>query len=491
MRLAVLLGLLFIVLPATTDAQIPTTPRHVGQGRYVYQGERSPVEILTQHQTSGNWLKLQAYAKELLQDLTNDPVLKPLLGNVEKNYYYLVWESKNSEGKWVANRVLVHASLEPQHATRLPGLESTWGSEPAADRTPEPSEPSAEPRVDENGPELIDVLISPAQFASLTSVYVAKPTPDPLLAQVPDVVSKINALGYLARALGTGAAEAPSVLVYVNQPRLPVKRGSYTITDAIVTRRTSALLVNEVETTHASVKLRQARTSPCAGALADKLKEELTTIVKSDTCAKSGEDCAKELKGQIEKTYTATVSACPAEPPAGIGYDPVQAVEQEFAKLVAVGGARVTKGEFAMTNTPLTRFSFGLMTGLLIGKTTLKEERVKVDGGKIVNAPLDRALSMVVVNIHPISYDSDWPRVSFAERFRLFGGTVLTPDFGFTAGAGFGLLRGLTVNAGAVWLLMETPKSDERIGEAPVNANDPFKTRVGTGGFIGLSYTFK
>jgi hypothetical protein len=47
------------------------------------------------------------------------------------------------------------------------------------------------------------------------------------------------------------------------------------------------------------------------------------------------------------------------------------------------------------------------------------------------------------------------------------------------------------VNGGAVWLFMETPKSNERVGEAPQDTKDPFRSRVGFGGFVGLSYTFK
>jgi hypothetical protein len=169
----------------------------------------------------------------------------------------------------------------------------------------------------------------------------------------------------------------------------------------------------------------------------------------------------------------------------------VVATEQEFRKLVVSGGARVVTGETSAVNQPFTRLSYGLMSGLLIGNTTLKEARVEVDGGKIVNAPLDRALTMVVLNIHPWTYDIEWPKVSWAERFRTFAGGVITPDFGLTAGVGLGLVRGLTVNGGAVWLFMETPKANERVGEAPQDTNDPFRSRVGFGGFVGLSYTFK
>lgn len=52
-----------VVLWAHTAAgQITSTPRHIGDARYVYEGERSPVEVLTQHQKSGDWGRLQRYA---------------------------------------------------------------------------------------------------------------------------------------------------------------------------------------------------------------------------------------------------------------------------------------------------------------------------------------------------------------------------------------------------------------------------------------------
>lgn len=496
MRVAALIcGL--ALFAGTAGAQITSTPRHIGESRYTYEGDRSPVEILTQHQKSGDWDRLQRYAQELLADFGKQPNIAALLGNVEKNYYYFVWQSEGSDGKPVINRALVHRNLEPQRAARLPGIDSSWPQSTGAElKTPEPAAPPREQPVNDGGAELFDVLLTDATRASLTSVYVFTPTPDPIQTQLPDVVSKLNILGFLAKTEGAAGDESSSLLVYVNQPNLLMSRAKVQIKDVIATRILAASLIKDAEKTFQAVMTHQARSSPCAQKLAEALRSGITEVATTAACNEGNATCATALKQKIDSTYQSLAdpkspNACTAEPAMGFGFDPVVATEQEFRKLVISGGARTVTGEASAVNQPLTRLSYGLMTGLLIGNTTLKEARVKVDAGKIVNAPLDRALTMVVLNIHPWAYDSEWPRVSWAERLRAFAGGVITPDFGLTAGVGLGLVRGLTVNGGAVWLFMETPKANERVGEAPQDTNDPFRSRVGLGGFVGFSYTFK
>lgn len=491
----------FTLLPAVTLAQIPTVPRYVGQASFIFKiSDRSPVDILTQHQESGDWNKLQAYARELLKDFGKQPPIAALLGDITENYYNFIWESKNAEGKAIVNRVLVHMKLKPQHAARLPGI-SYEAPQPVAPATlaseatkalPDPPEPQVEAPIDALGPQLFDVLLSPADVATLSSVYVSTPAVDPATAQLPDVMAKVNILGFAAKATGT-EDRPPQILVYVNQPILPVRRAAIKIKDVIETRPALSSLTDAYGKVLNAVLTRQARTSPCAATLANAIKTALDEAVspKGGVCTNASDACAKLVTTTIDSTYASTIKGCAKETLAPVGFDPVVAVEQEFKKVIAVAGPKQTTGESTLNNTPLTRYSFGLMTGLLIGHTTLREPRLKVDSGKIANAPLDRALSMVVVNAHPWPYDSEWSGMSKAESFRLFGGTVLTPDFGFTGGIGFGLVRGLAVNAGAVFLLSDAAKAGEKVGAEPTDKNDPFRSLLHVGGFVGFSYIFK
>jgi len=229
-------------------------------------------------------------------------------------------------------------------------------------------------------------------------------------------------------------------------------RAEIKIKDAISTKQPPAALAEAAGKALTSVRLRQARTSPCALSAAEAMKKAIDDVTGGPSCTAGGEACATAAKGAIEKAFADTVTMCRPESGPAYGFDPVAATEQEFKNLVVAGGAKVITGESTLANTPLTRFSYGLMGGLLVGHPRIKEPRVKVENGKIVSAPMDHALTIVVVNMHPAAYDAEWPVVSMAERFRFFGGAVLTPDFGATVGAGFGIVRGLSINIGVALL---------------------------------------
>jgi hypothetical protein len=499
MRRRILSLLAVLVCPGLAFAQIPTVPRHIGQAMYTFT-DRSPIKILTQHQTSGDWTKLQAYARELLKDFAKHAELKAMIGDVTTDYYNFVWESTNADGKAVVNRVLVQMQLKPQHASRLPGVSYKGPAALSEDalvqqaKAVPPVEAPIETVIPFDGPRVFDLLLSDNPVSSLSSVYVSTPAVNPAVAQLPDVVARVNVFGFAAKALGTGNSPT-QIRVYVNQPVLPVSRAAIKIKDVIATRAAALDLLSDVETTQVNLRTRQARTSACARRLNDSLKAALDAAIKrpppNNVCDSASDKCSALVKTTIAETYVSTVAACAPETLAPVGFDPVAAVEQEYKKLIATAGPKQTTGESTLTNTPLTRLSFGVMSGLLIGRTSLKEARVKMDGGKIANAPLERALTMVVLNIHPQAFDAEWNRMSREERLRVFFGTVLTPDFGFTAGAGLGIVRGLAFNAGAVFLLSETVKAGEKVGDPPKDTKDPFRSQLGIGGFIGFSYAFK
>ena len=105
------------------------------------------------------------------------------------------------------------------------------------------------------------MLLTDAIEARLTSVYVSTPKDSPLVTQLPDVVTKLNIIGFLAGAAGTGNT-APSILVSVNQPDLPMKRAEIKIKDAISTKQPPAALAEaagKTLTSYACGKLERLR----------------------------------------------------------------------------------------------------------------------------------------------------------------------------------------------------------------------------------------
>jgi hypothetical protein len=117
--------------------------------------------------------------------------------------------------------------------------------------------------------------------------------------------------------------------------------------------------------------------------------------------------------------------------------------------------------------------------------------RVKVKDGILVADPLDRRLSLVVVNLGFKPYDEGAFHPTLAERLRWFVGAVVTPDFGVAAGVSAGIVRGLTVNFGGAILGVRGLQSDDELGRPPSHDEDPFRLAQARVLFLGAGYTFK
>lgn len=471
------LGVLaMLTIAATAHAQVYSIPTHLPPAARVPVGDTDPLDELATSYKRGDTEQFNDDAMRLLRRLADaSRDVRGQLGDLKQNYFRLVWISTGSDGKDVLNSALVHHTWSASMAARLPGLRK-----------------SAEAR----GPEVRDVLLTYAAEASLDSRWVFTPVAEPLATQLPDVISKLNPLAMLARSLGT-ESQAAALLVYVNRPDMMRSRATIAIKDTVTTLSSADDLLRKVNLRSAAIDLRQARASACAQEFNKRMTTAARGALKEDFCARTGDDCSAEVKRSLEAVLPAFVkdtgwaSACAMEPWWGTGPDRLAAIEQEFLKLVAEAAPTVLTGESTLSNTPLTRWSFGVMTGVLFTEVSRDEARVKLDGNVIASAPMDRLMTMVILNYHPERYNAEWPDVTFAERFRWFGGVVLTPDIGLAVGAGLGIVRGLSVNAGAAWLFADTVKGDDAIGGVPSDPKRPFKLRGGAGMFLGLSYAFK
>ena len=140
-------------------------------------------------------------------------------------------------------------------------------------------------------------------------------------------------------------------------------------------------------------------------------------------------------------------------------------------------------------NRPLTRFSFGVLSSLILS-TSASSPRATIQSGNLTEDPLRGPMPMGVLNIHPWPYDADSEEGSWKERFRLFAGGILSPEFGFSAGAGVQLVRGFSLNAGVGLLFIDILKEGEEFGKKPVDPEDPFEYGTATAFFFGVGYNF-
>ena len=467
---------------ALAEAQVPTMPiRVLAPTEYVYSGT-NPISALSEAQNAGDWDQVQTLALKMLNgwcDATykkdHSTALCDRVSPVDRNYFNLIWLSTDKDSKPAVARVLVHDGLKPEHATDLPGLHG---------------------KIDQKStqPKVLDVFLSkPGTPSTLRSVYLSTQNPNPLLAQLSDVFQKSNVLGFLAAAGGGLDANAPSITVTIYEVNLPFADAVIQVTDQILTVALATEFAKQVDAAVDELNRRQLRSSTCGKDLASAYAKALKDLAaKEPTCVYDArKDTTTSNLASCVKQLTAAVSAItPAGPCVPVnGFDPVVFVDDSFRAFIAKLAPQTVVGQTALKNKPLTWASFGLMAGYMPGHTNMAETRVSVQSGKIATNPMPRNPTFVIFNIHPWRYDGTLQHVSWQERVRAFAGTAITPDFGVTFGVGFGIVRGLAVNFGPVWFFSDTLRSTETLNEAP-KSKDPFETKSGLGGFVGVSYSF-
>lgn len=161
-------------------------------------------------------------------------------------------------------------------------------------------------------------------------------------------------------------------------------------------------------------------------------------------------------------------------------------VDKRFRDHVAAISGTKIDHEAALTNEPKTHFSIGTVVAYL-GTVWTDETRVKVSSsGALVEDPLPRALTGVVVNWSAKGFQASDPRTSASERFRAFTGVAVTPNIGWISGGTVQVFSGFSVNAGFALLALPTGE----VGSTPESAK-PFKTNWAWAPLVGAGFNWK
>lgn len=470
------------------SAQIVTTSERLARTSLRCDGAacESPVSVLSRHFTHGDIPRMQRYGAELLQTLARSgPTdLKTALGDVERNYYRFVWVCRDDAGTTSLQSFVVHLG-EDGIVRTLPGITSS-------SRT-----------------QLIDVFISTDPTAVLESQYVSTPVKDPLAAQIPGFIEKTGLIGFLAglplaRGEETAGAHPAIVTTYaVSKPRLPVSRADLKIRDTVIVPGSVSGVRSAAEELARRLSARDVRLSSCGQALAHADADAVAKGLASTACtARPGQEggltasevghCRGSLLDAVAEAFTAA-STCRDTPPAP-GEDPLLVVDKQFTDLLGTMRESRRTAEWKLTNAPRTRYSFGVLSAAILGRPhyTSGTVRSKIgSNGSIVIDPMPTLLTMALVNIHVRPYDSQADSVTWAERFRLFAGTTITPDFGLGGGAGVMIVRGLTADVGFANLFVRSPREGFKVGQTPPAGSSPFSAGNARAWFAGLSYSFK
>lgn len=543
-----LISLALVLASDQLSAQVLVEPEPLPANQDVTCGQHtnpaSKIAELRDHYTAGRWELLQAQTRELLNSCTffDENIDKHLFvvstgegryrrPNFKRDWYMVVLATVNRQDEPLTVRYLVRDPVPPPYVNATVGVLS------------EPRDSQESEVCGERTPRLLQVVLAPHSALSVHTTTHVTETPDPVQEQVADFVKAIAdpsvvvslLKGIIAPASGEAAAAAQPEPVRATLARVfpPVSRGDYKYTDVIsapptldaekgVRLRARFEAVVEAATkaaegarqaTSAAVKEEQGLPSAASeserqqaaarrrdAAEAEKLRKSEMVLAKvlgnaaseyvrekertSCSAAKYDPSCWRGLANLLrEKTTEFCVTEetlCKA--------DMDDLVLLKFLEVADPPKTTTASASVTFANTPYQRLSFGAV-GAYVVNASLPRDRVKVDGGKLVSDPLGRAMTAVVLNVHP-RFNPKAPTMERGERWRGFAGAVLTPNLGLCLGAGYGILRSLSINAGYALLVVPTLRTGDELDAPPSDGRRPLRAGPAHVAFIGLGYKF-
>jgi hypothetical protein len=483
----------------------------------------------------GDWECLQGNVMAALRPRTGDPAAAASIHTFDfaHNYYRLALVSDRRAPDGEIVQFLVHGSLQADETTAQQIVDDPKGGcaqvkvadidEPFAQRLPGLT-------------KLYDVFATTNRADERAASYLTTPVPDPFLEKLSAFFSKIDPAALLSRFVRINVAAAADVeilFVHVSEVTLPRRRASIAITDLV--NKSSHLDLEKLGLDSAQLAadlpLRTARGSACAEALTpclDAVLRDAAACLTPDPPA--GQDDLQRCLGpagggivscplpipplpgnavdsckgdrdnrrrclirkRVSHAYATVIGGiATCAPGARPDFVKEAAVESAYLGLVPNAKPQQLKKDSTYENALPTRRTLGLISSLMV--ETSGDERVKLDGGKLVTDPLRGAMGLAVVNYHPVGFDPKSEEPTFGERFRLFAGPVITPEFGLGAGVGYAIWRGVSVNVGYAQVRVNTLRRGDRLADpavAPSNLRRPF--RDGNTGvvFVGLGFNF-
>ncbi len=493
---------------AERDIKVPVAPDPKGRcGKKESENRLEDLAILYQ---MAQWAELQEQADCILSLLDNKDT--PMLFLPAVHYYSVIFVAKGRLQEPQVIRFLIHRDSPeaPYHddlTTRLLGI--------SVDGRPELREVFLTKAPAEG---LIEGL-SESPIMTLNSTYTFTRVDNPLTVQLADFVKQFPAViagipivpGTTLGIIGVPSPPPPltkgtppptTVPLRVKVSRVPVvfARAKIEIKDTVTMPdlRTPEEVVKSAHELATGFANRDARLSPVAKELAT----ELDAAFMSEDCSFIPTiACFSNLKkNKIDAIFNKTTDAaqnCSRLIPSRNDCPPFLTPDLQLAILVRNGFVQLATADkpkdFSGTSTiqssQLNRFAFAAISSVIL-RAYHADDRVKVANGKLAKDPLSGNLTMGGVNIHLVPYDPEAEHMTVAERFRLFAGGVIVPNFGVGGGLSVGIIRGLSLNVGYAQLIVSKLGGNEALDAVPKSTN-PFK--VGTAGvtFIGAGLNFK
>lgn len=495
-----LLPAMFATVGAVASAQeLPTVP---AEGVVLQAAVRPPeLPTLTETFLAGDWDEFTSIATQLVQAASNacapqDVVLNPNCKedrphfDLTQDYVHLLWVGKvpTATEPTILSAIIHSPQVEP-YSKVLPGLDRR------------------------SGHRLFEVFVNDDAPPEVASYYVSKPVADPLLTEAPGVVDKfLGPLFTFFNAVNPAwvrphSAEGRTKRRYfvLRQVRLPEPRASVEVSISAKVPLAIESMSERVVELKTELAGKGLLTTEALEQRFDEIGTALTEAAQ--TCRTANELVCRarlhkrlaELAGSI-RSNLGTAEEKEA-------FDKLETAARAFVDSLK---ATAVTTKLTLDNSPLRHVSFGLLTSVAL-EIFGDDQRVKVDGGKVVSDPLPRSLNMVVLNFSA-GYQAKTSKriVRGWSAIRGFTGVVFSPDIGVSVGATWAILQNLGVNVGYAHLFIRRPENglelgsvlDAKVPDEAGNATETFQyaedlrrdpLRRGSRGalFLGASFNFK
>jgi len=437
-------------------AQVPSRPMVLGGGTIV--NPTTTLGNLANDYLSGDWTALQKKTRELLKDFKTDKHEV----DATKAFYFIVFLSheKGKEPRLI--RFPWHDPEPDPYASRIPGKK-----------------------------EIYEIVLSDEAEWTLKTAYLSTEIENRLLSQIPKFVKMIEPIFMMAYKEAETTA-APPIKVEIRSIALPYDKAKIRISDTAV--MSDASLAKAIKAAASKLADDLQYRDIYASEFGKILAIAINTKIQEVPVADNKKALLERMREAVDTAFRSHIDKSKPKPDE---LKLAMKIEEEFLSMIEESVAKNVEEEFEYENVPLQHFDFGLISTHMLADSYIGQ-RVKVtDAGNYAADPPKDPLTAAIINFHPLEYDPKSAKMKFAEIFRLFGGFVLTPDYGCCAGVGFSLLRGLTINAGFAMMRIHSKRDpisvqvDGKEFEKPGNSDKPFKLKWGQVFFVGFGYNFQ
>ena len=450
-----------VAVPAM--GQVSTAATHV-LGPVPTARPHADLDALTAHFNAGEWTRLHSLAAEIIEAVRGRHGAVSEALDLRRRHVVLLWVGSDAFGKSTLMRVVARRPPADAASPDLSGAR-----------------------------EVHEVLLARSASGQSASVYTSTKQKDQAADALPGFVQAIAGplFGRFAVLAGTEQVPAaPTVWITVSRVGLPFTRATVKVKSMATDPWLDLdVFASALRGRAAQVRFDTVPTSPCAREHATLLAGALAETARGH-CAPSPWNpsaCRTALDETMAQRLAAQTCGRPARPREE--NTPLQRVDKEFRSLVSTSLANGADLDLTFRNRPLTRVAFGGGSAVIVD-ARFDRPRVKLDDGVLVADPLNRVMTMAVVNVSPGGYDAEADRMSVHERVRLFAGAVLTPDFGIAGGLNVLLARGIGVSVG-VAVLFARGAEPSQVGQPAADSADPFRLAVATAPFVGITYNYK